>query len=96
MTLQNAIENDRKVKRNADLIVASVDDELVMLSVEKGQYFGVTGVGTRIWELLESPCTENDIVGSILREFEVDEATCRNDVRAFLDRMLEMELVVLQ
>jgi len=96
MTLRHENEKDRKLKRNADLIVASVDDELVMLSVEKGQYFGVAGVGPRIWELLESVDTENDIVVSILREYEVDETTCRRDVRDFLDRMIEMGLVVLE
>lgn len=92
---QNMGKN-RAVKRNDELIVASIDGELVMLSVEKGQYFGIEGVGTRIWELLESPKTEDSIIESIIEEFEVDEATCRRDVVEFLDRMLEMELIVLE
>lgn len=92
---QNMGKN-RAVKRNDELIVASIDGELVMLSVEKGQYFGIEGVGTRIWELLESPKTEDSIIESIIEEFEVDEATCRRDVVDFLDRMLEMELIVLE
>lgn len=93
MTIQEKTKIDRKLQRNDELIVASVDDELVMLSVEKGQYFGVSGVGIRIWELLESPRSELNIIEIILNEFQVDEVTCRRDVGDFLDQMLELELV---
>lgn len=96
MNDQQSMGKTRVVRRNDELIVAPVDGELVMLSVEKGQYFGIGGVGTRIWELLESPKNETSIIQAIVAEFDVDEDTCRRDVIEFLDRLLEMDLIALE
>ena len=43
------------VSRNPNLVAANVDGDLVMMSVEQGEYFGITGVGSRVWELLATP-----------------------------------------
>jgi len=90
------IENATKIRRNDELIAASVDGELVMLSVDRGQYFGVSGVGTRIWQWLEEPASPDELVERVCAEFDVDEETCRTEVNEFLAKMLSLELVALQ
>lgn len=39
-------------RRNADILAASLDGELVMMSIQAGNYYSIGGVGTRVWELL--------------------------------------------
>ena len=43
------------VKRQGDWLAAKVGEELVMMSAEKGNYIGLSEVGTRVWELIEAP-----------------------------------------
>lgn len=80
-------------QRNADLIGASVDDELVMMSVEHGQYYGLGGVGPRVWELLDQPRTLNELVEVILDEYEVERAVCESDLVGFLAQMEKLGLI---
>lgn len=80
------------VSRNADLIATDVDGDLVMMSMQRGEYFAVTGVGVRVWALIADPIGIEDIVRVICREYVVDEAVCRAETRAFVDDLIEMGL----
>ena len=55
------------VKKRGDWLAAKVGDELVMMSAEKGNYIGLSEVGARIWELIETP-QEIDVVCTRLTE----------------------------
>jgi hypothetical protein len=43
------------VRKQGDWLAAKVGEELVMMSAEKGNYIGLSEVGARIWELIETP-----------------------------------------
>lgn len=79
--------------RSPDLVSADMDCETVMMSIQKGEYFGIGGVGTRIWELLENPVTLNDIVGIVSTEYDIDEPTCSHDIAIFLQDLIEESLI---
>jgi len=85
--------NNATYHRNPDLIGASIDDELVMMSVEQGQYYGLGGVGPRVWDLLEEPHTLDQLVDRVLEEFEVERAVCEKDMVGFLEQMEEFGLI---
>ena len=54
-----------------------------MMSIEAGRYYGVNAVGARIWELLESPKTIEQLCAQICAEFDVDAQTCETAVLEF-------------
>lgn len=81
--------------RHADLLAANMDGELVMMSLERGEYFGIGGVGPRIWELLAEPNTIEQLVDAIRAEYDIDETTCHADIIAFVEQLLTNELVCL-
>ena len=80
-------------QRKPDLIGATLHDELVMMSVEHGQYYGLAGVGPRVWELIEAPRTFEELVEQILEEFEVEREVCEKDMLKFLEQMEHLGLV---
>ncbi len=88
-----SIQGTERYRRNPDLIGAAIDDEMVMMSVEHGQYYGLGGVAPRVWELIEKPCTLDGLVNAIVKEYEVDQETCRNDLVGFLAQMESLGLV---
>ena len=84
---------DTPLIRDPDLVAADMDGDLVMMSIDNGEYYGVGGVGPRIWELLESPRTVEQISAAIVDEFEVEAETCREDILGFIRQLLDMGLV---
>ncbi|GAB3430704.1 lasso peptide biosynthesis PqqD family chaperone [Massilia solisilvae] len=83
-----------KLVRNPDLVAADMDGETVMMSIARGEYFGLNTVGSRIWELLAEPATVSDLVTRICAEFNVDRATCSADLAAFTKDLLDNGLVI--
>jgi hypothetical protein len=79
--------------RSSDLLSTDMDGETVMMSISRGQYYGVGGVGPRIWELLTRPMSVADIVQAICAEYAVDRDSCEADVRTFLGNLLAHGLV---
>jgi len=72
------------IRRQGDWLAAKVGDELVMMSAAKDLYLGLTEVGARIWELIETPTTLEAICARLQAEFDVTAQACRADVEAFL------------
>ncbi len=71
------------------------DEGSVLLNLDTGVYHGLNPVGTRIWELLETPRTEAELRKCIAQEFEVEPEVASTDVRAFLESLDERKLVQL-
>lgn len=79
--------------RNPDMIWTGVDGQTVMLSIDRGEYFGLGGVGGRVWEVLAEPVTADEICERLISEFDVDPGVCRADLAAFLSDLLESGIV---
>jgi len=83
------------ITRNPNVSVSDVDDELVMLDLEQGRYFGLNSVGAEIWNYIESPRRINEVVAHLLRKFNIDEPTCRAETLNLLKSMMSAKLVTL-
>jgi hypothetical protein len=61
-----------------------VDGEAVILELDRGEYYGLNDVGTRVWQLLEKEASVDGVVDKLLEEFEVDRETLAADVLELL------------
>lgn len=73
------------VRRQGDWISAKVGDELVMMSAEAGNYVGLSEVGARIWELIETPQEVEALCRKLQEEYDVAPETCQAEVDVFLN-----------
>lgn len=80
--------------RNPDLIATDMDGDTVMMNIANGKYYGISGVGSRVWELLAKPITISEMVSTICMEFEVEKSTCKADIERFIDEMHAFGLIV--
>ena len=87
-------QNDMKLVCSPDLVSTDMDDEVVMMSIEKGEYYGIGGVGSHVWSLLQNPITMNEIMETVCPEYEVSEKTCRSEIETFIDELIKKGLVV--
>lgn len=48
----------------------------------------VNEIGAFLWNLLQNEVTMEDLVKSVLNEYDVDEITAREDIQEFLDTLV--------
>ena len=86
---------DRRVTVNPDVVFRDVEGETVLLHLERGIYFGLDAVGTRVWaSLVEHGCAR-PVVAELLEEFDVTAAVLESDIAHLLDALAENELVTI-
>ncbi|MDW7746937.1 PqqD family peptide modification chaperone [Halomonas sp.] len=86
-------DNNMLLERTPDLVAADLDGELVMMNAEAGRYYGISGVGARAFELLESPISFEGLVETITHEYDVETDKCRRDLQAFVQELMANGLV---
>lgn len=86
-------EENRVYVRVSDILGTDIDGEQVLLSVALGRYFGLSGLAKSIWDFLEVPRTEKEIIYYIMSEYEVERETCANDLGVFLLDLREKQLI---
>ena len=84
---------DMFVVRSDDFITSTVDDDLVMMSLEKGIYYGLDAIGSQIWENIAKPISVSALCHKLIGQYEVDSAQCQTDVLAFLHELLNEEMI---
>jgi hypothetical protein len=70
-----------------------VGDETVLLDLSNGIYFGLDGVGKRIWESVADGLSLRETAATIATEFEVEEAQAQTDLIAFATDLVERGLL---
>lgn len=85
-----------KIKK--ELIKRSIAGETVLVPVGRTVYeanglFVLNELGDFLWERLPGAENEEQLLQSILEEYEVDEQTARKDLRMFLAKLTEMGII---
>jgi len=76
-----------------DVLFQDLEGEAVLLNLKTGVYFGLDRVGTRVWQLIETPTPIAQIVESLTAEFDVTDERCTADVLALAASMAQHGLV---
>lgn len=85
-----------KWKVSPDVLSSSIEEEVVLMSLEAGFYFSLDPVGSHIWEILsKKPAAIPELVDHLMEEYDVDRQTCVNDVQAFIDHMVTKKLIMM-
>lgn len=86
------------MRENARLEIAAravareVGDEVVILDLDTGTYYGLDRVGARIWKLLSSGRTLDEICETVLAEYEVARSRLEGDVKRLFVQLVESQL----
>ena len=70
-------------------------DEVIILGLDDSMYYGLSGTGARIWELLQTPRTIDDLVTTIAGEFEVDRGRLEADLDVLLGDLESRGLIAI-
>ncbi|WP_239019830.1 PqqD family protein [Sphingomonas suaedae] len=73
-----------------------MDGETVMLDVESGHYFGLSGIGPHIWTMLEQDRSVGEIIADVKAEFAIGAGDMVDqDVTHFVQELVDKGLVTI-
>jgi len=83
-----------RIRAADDIMASAFEAELVLLNLRDGVYYGLEGVASRIWSLIQRPATVADIRDAIVAEYDVDPKRCEADLELLLEELVERGLAV--
>lgn len=81
------IATDTVFTQAVGLMSNQVENEVVMMHFDRGQYFGLDEIGADIWNRLAQPMAVADLCAGLVADYEVDLETCQTDVFDLLAHM---------
>jgi coenzyme PQQ synthesis protein D (PqqD) len=87
------VQLDTKLSIPSQVMSRLVGDETVLLDLSSGIYFGLDGVGKRIWESLSEGLSLTETAAVIVREFDVAEEQAQADLIAFATDLVQRGLL---
>ena len=75
------------------VLVRELEGESVLLNLNSESYFGLDGVGTRMWAALTASPSIEAAYEILLNEYEVEPEHLRADLSQFVDRLAEAGLI---
>ena len=79
-----------------DFVYCNVEDEMVLLGMEDGIYYGLNPVGAFIWEQIKEPKNIHEGRDAILDEYDVGKDECEKDLLEFLKKLTQKGLILLK
>jgi Coenzyme PQQ synthesis protein D (PqqD) len=85
---------DTIIQRKIDVLTSDLDGEKVMMSIEKGEYYGLGKTGTFIWDNIENPIKIMALIDLITENYIINKNKCFADIAPFIMDLIEKELIV--
>jgi len=82
----------RYAPRSDAIIAEEIDGEVIIVDLDSGSYFSVTGVGVAIWNAIAAGASDVEVLERLARAFP-REAALEADLAGFLDRVVEADLL---
>jgi len=84
---------DDRVRVNEQVVFRTIDGEAVLLHVDRGVYFGLDPIGTRVWEALVEHGCARPILAPLLEEYDVESDALESDIVALLNQLSANDLI---
>lgn len=82
------------VQRNDKRVVFTpLDDEMVMMDVDNGNYIKLNKTACSIWELIKEPIMVSLLISNLQNLFYVSNQICTDETIACLNKMKEQALL---
>jgi hypothetical protein len=82
------------IQRNPSLVFTKLDNEIVLLNPDIGEYIELNSVASRVWELIVVPISVAEIISTLLEEFDVSEEECTTDTLNCITEFREQKLIL--
>ncbi len=81
------------IQRDPEIIAAEADQDLIMVSIATGHYYGVADVAREIWDAIERPKKVADLINDLTASYQIDCSLCEDETLSFLETLLDEGLL---
>jgi hypothetical protein len=93
MTVSQRLNLNCIVQRDPEVISAEAGEDLVMVSISNGFYYGVSDVAREIWDAIERPKKISALIDDLIATYNVERSMCEDDTLSFLENLLTEHLL---
>lgn len=79
-----------------DVVSQELEGELVLLSLDRAEYFGLNLTGTRVWHWLRDGATIHAVAERLASEYQLDAAQAQADVLALAQSLVVERLATIK
>ena len=77
-----------QIRIKPGVLVKQIQDEAVLLDLDSGDYFSLNELGRRAWALLAATDSLDQVLRSLLAEYDTTEDVLRQDLEQFVDQLV--------
>lgn len=81
----------KKLKDN--FVATQVDDEVLIVDLDGGELFSLSGTGRAVWEAIDGKRDADAIAALLAASYDADETVIAGDVRALITSLTEAALI---
>lgn len=85
---------DTHMKVPPAVLFRDLAGEAILLNTDTGHYFGLDGIGTRMWQCLTDGGSVAQASATLLQEFDVPAERLQADLLVFVDKLCERSLLL--
>ncbi len=90
---QAVITPETVIRRSDSILASNLENEVVMMDVESGSYYGLEEPASRIWDLLAEPKSVSDLVVALQSEYDITPEQCQHEVISFVEELKKRKVV---
>ena len=87
------IKRDSIVSQTNEFEVTDLDEEKVIMNLEKGKYFSLNRMGSIIWEIINKEISVKKIIELLMCEYDVEESSCEECIFEYLNDLEKINLI---
>lgn len=83
------------INLSTDVLAQELEGETVLLDLASENFFGLDAVSTRVWQLLQEGAGREQVIDTLLEEYEVERPVLEQDIAELLERLAQAGLITL-
>jgi hypothetical protein len=84
------------VARSKTPVETTVGSEIVLMSLQSGECYGLSDTGSEVWRKMQQPVEVGALISELRAEFNAPEGVIESDVTELLEDMLQRGLIELR
>jgi len=93
MAQTKALGPDSVVRVSSNQVYSRLGDEVAILELDQGVYYGLNDTGSFLWNLMQKPVRVNEMRAALVEEFDVDAETAEKDLLRVLADLRDAGLI---
>jgi hypothetical protein len=93
MVQEKALRSDSIVRVPEREVSSHLGDEVAILELDRGVYYGLNDTGAFLWNLMQKPVRVNEMRAALVEEFDVDAETAEKDLLRVLADLRDAGLI---